>query len=153
MSRESRLLVILLVIGGVGVSGLMVVANQYRRALAVHGGPGSAAFEDASAHAVRLVDGFLAARQAAKAVVARYPAGIKELTSEATLAYRVERSNAFAAHRMSYDDYAAVRAAWRAFRAGQPLNDRALLAAFQAKRSALDEAALGPIEVLDDAIK
>src|SRR5262245_7477719 len=109
MSREGRLLVILMVIGGVGVCGLMVVANQYRKALAANAGAG---LEDAQAHALRLVDGFLAARQAAKAVVTRDPDGIKTLTPEATLAYRAERSAAVNAHRMSYDDYAAVRAAW-----------------------------------------
>jgi hypothetical protein len=153
MSRESRLLVILLVIGGVGVSGLMVVANQYRKALATHAGPGSAGFEDAPAHAARLVDGFLAARQAAKAVVAHYPLEIKQLTTEAILAYRTERSKAFTAHRMTYEEYAAVRAAWRAYRDGKAVSDPALRAALQGRKSALDEASLGPIEVVDDAIK
>jgi len=146
MSRESRLLVILLVLGGVGVSGLMVVADQYRKAL-------SADAEDASARAVRLVDGFLAARAAAKAVVARYPAEIEELKADATTIYRAERLKAIAAHRMSYEDYATVRAAWRAFRAGKATSNPALLAAFQARRSALEDAALGPIEAVDDAIK
>jgi hypothetical protein len=153
MSRESRLLVILLVIGAVGVSGLLVVANQYRKALDASTGPGAADAEDASAHAVRLVDGFLAARAAAKAVVARYPVEINELKAGATTVYRAERFNAFAAHRMSYEDYAAVRAAWRAFRAGKTASDPALLAAFQARKSALEDAALGPIEAVDDAIK
>ena len=153
MSRESRLLVILLVIAGIGVAGLMVVANQYRKALAANAGALSVGLEDPPAHAARLVDGFLAARQAAKAVVARHPVEIKELNAEATLAYRAARSNAFAAHRMSYEEYAAVRADWRAFRAGRPVSDRALLAAFQSRRSALDDAALGPIESVDDAIK
>jgi len=153
MSRESRLLVILLVIGAVGVSGLMVVANQYRKALSANAGPAGAAAEDAAARAVRLVDGFLAARAAAKAVVLRHPAEIEALGADATLAYRAARLNAFAAHRMSYEDYASVRAAWRAFRAGAPMSDPALLTAFQTRRSALDEAALGPIETVDDAIK
>jgi hypothetical protein len=152
MSRESRLLVILVVIAAVGVSGLMVVANQYRKAFAGNGVPGSADAENASDHAVRLVDGFLAAREAAKAVVARYPDKIKQLTADAVNAYRIERFNAFSAHRMTYDDYVSVRAAWRAFRAGKPVNDPALLAAFQARRAALEDAALGPIEALDDAI-
>jgi len=153
MSRESRLVVILLVIAGVGVSGLMVVANQYRKALVTPASPGIGGVEDASAHAARLVDGFLAARRAVKAVATKYPAGIKELTSEATLAYRAGRLAAFSAHRMSYEDYAVVRAAWREYRAGAPVGDAALLAAFRAKGSALDDAALGSIEALDDAIK
>jgi hypothetical protein len=153
MSRESRLLVILLVIGGVGVSGLMVVANQYRKALAANAGAGSAGFEDAPAHAARLVDGFLEARRAAKAVVARYPLEIKQLTTEAILAYRTERSIGFSAHRMTYGEYAAVRAAWRAYRDGKVVNDPALLAAFRARRGALDDATLGPLEAVDDAIK
>jgi hypothetical protein len=153
MSRESRLLVILLVIGGVGVSGLMVVANQYRKALATNAGPGSAGFEGAQAHAARLLGGFLAARQAAKTVVARYPQEIKQLTTEAILAYRTERSKGFTAHRMTYEEYAAVRASWRAYRDGRAVNDPALLAVFRGRRSALDEASLGPIEVIDDAIR
>ncbi len=151
MSRESRLLVILLVIAAVGVSGLMLVADQYRKALLADAGPGGA--KAAPEPAVRLVDGFLAARRSAKAVVARYPVEIKELTAEATLAYRAARRNAFAAHRMSYEDYASVREAWRAFRAGKPMSDPALLAAFESRRSALDDASLGPIEAVDDAIK
>jgi hypothetical protein len=153
MSRESRLLVILLVIGGVGVSGLMVVADQYRKALSANAGPGTADAEDASARAGRLVDGFLAARAAAKAVVARYPVEIEQLKADATSVYRAERLNAIAAHRMSYEDYATVRAAWRAFRAGKATSNPALLAAFHARRSALEDAALGPIEAVDDAIK
>ena len=162
---------VLVVIAAVGVSGLMLVANQYRRTLVGSALPGSADAEDASVHAVRLVDGFLAAREAAKAVVARYPGKIKQLTAvltgdfgevqgqkmsanaDATSAYRIERFNAFAAHGMTYEDYAAVREAWRAFRAGKSLNDPALVAALQARAKALEDAALGPIEALDDAIK
>ena len=151
MSRESRLLAILLGIAVVGVSGLMVVADQYRKALVGNARPGGG--ESASAHALRLVDGFLAARQAAKGVVLRYPVEIRELDAGATLAYRAARLNALAAHRISYDDYAAVRAAWRAYRAGKPMRDPALFAAFESRRGALDDAALGPIESVDDAIK
>lgn len=153
MSRESRLLVILVVIAAGGVSGLMVVANQYRKAFAGNALPGSADAEDASVHAVRLVDGFLAAREAAKAVASRYPGKIEPLTADAVNSYRTERFKALSAHGMTYDDYVSVRAAWRAFRAGKPVNDPALLAAFQARRAALDDAALGPNEALDDAIK
>ena len=171
MSRESRLVVILAVMAVIGVSGLMVVANQYRKALAVNTTPGSAAGEQASIRAIRLVDGFLAAREAAKAVIARYPGKIRQLTAvvtgdfsavqgqrmsanaDASSSYRIERFNALSAHRMTYEDYASVRAAWRAWRAGQPVGDPALLAAFQARRTALEDAALGPVEALDDAIK
>src|SRR5260221_318671 len=60
MTRQSRLVVILLVIAAVGVSGLMVVANKYRKALGGNGTSGSAASEEARAHAARLVDGVLA---------------------------------------------------------------------------------------------
>jgi len=171
MSRESRLVVFLVVIAAFGVSGLLVVANQYRKAFVANGVPGSAEAADATIHAIRLVDGFLAAREAVKAVVARYPGKIKQLTAvvtgdfsevqgqrmsgnaDATSSYRIERFNAFAAHKMTYEDYAAVRAAWRAFRAGKPVSDPALEAAFQARRAALEDAALGSVEALDDAIK
>ena len=170
MSREFRLLVILAVMAAIGVSGLMLVANQYRKTLA-NTVPGTAAGEDASVHAVRLVDGYLAAREAAQAVVERYPGKIKQLTAVVTgdftevqgqrmsanadtsSAYRIERFNAFTAHGMTYEDYAAVRAAWRTFRAGELVSDPALVAAFQARRAALEDAGLGPVEALDDAIK
>jgi len=153
VSRESRLLVILLVIGAVGVSGLMVVANQYRKALVANARPAGAGAEDASVHATRLVDGFLAARKAARAVVARYPREIEALPADAASAYHLGRSNALAAHRMTHDDYASVRTAWRAFQAGNPVSDPALLAVFQARRGALTEASLGSLEAVDDAIK
>ena len=170
MSRESRLLATLVVIAVVGVSGLMLVANQYRKALE-RTGHGRADGEEASVRAVRLVGGYLAARQAAQAVVARYPEKIKQLTAvvtgdftevagqrmssdaEATSAYRIERFNAFSALGMTYDDYASVRSAWRSFRAGGLVNDPALVAALRARRTELEDAGLGPVEALDDAIK
>jgi len=170
MRRESRLIVILAVIAAIGVSGLMLVANQYRKAWET-AAPESAKARDASVDAVRLVEGYLAAREAAKAVVARYPDEIKQLTAvvigdfsemqgqsmsanaDATSAYRIARFNAFSAHRMTYDDYAAVRAAWRTYRAGGLVADPALAAAFQASLAALEDASLGSVEAVDDAIK
>ena len=170
MTRESRLLLTVVVMSGLGVAGLMLVANQYRKALVntVHGKAGG---EDASLRAVRFVDGYLAARAAAKAVVEKYPGKIKQLTAVVTgdfsevagqrmssnadtsSTYRIDRWNAFTAHGMTYEDYAAVRAAWRAYRVGGVVDDPALVAAFQARRVQLEEADLGPVEALDDAIK
>lgn len=147
MSRESRLLVILVVIAAIGVTGLMVVANQYRRALT------SSEIASASERAARLVDGYLAAREAAKSVAARYPDTIRESTADVVLAYRAARFNALAAYEMTEQDYAVVRAAWRAFRVGGRLDDEALEMAFQARRAALEGAGLGPLESVDDAIK
>ena len=170
MSRESRLVVILAVIAAIGVSGLMLVANQYRKALP-NTVPGRAGGEDGSVQAVRLVGGYLAAREAVKAVVERYPGKIRQLTAvvtgdfsevagqrmsanaDTTSAYRIERFNAFTAQGMTYEDYALVRAAWRTFRAGGVVSDLALVAAFQARRAELEDAGLGPVEALDDAIK
>ena len=153
MSRESRLVMILVVMAAIGVSGLMLVANQYRRALDASAAPGGADAMDASVRAVRLVDGFLAAREAAKSVAAQYPGTIEQLTAPAMSSYRLERFNALSAHGMTYEDYAAVRASWRAYRAGEPVDDAALAAAFRARSRALEDAALGPIEAVDDAIK
>jgi hypothetical protein len=144
VTRESRLIVVLLVIAAIGVSGLLFVGEQYRKALAR--GTGT---EDASARAVRMVDGFLAARAAAKSVVARNPGNEGDVAA----AYRIERFNALAARRMSSTDYAAVRAAWRRYRAGEPVTDVALQAAFTARRDELGAADLGASEDLDDAIK
>ena len=41
MSRKSRLVVILILIAAAGIGGLMVVANQYRRAVATTGTDGA----------------------------------------------------------------------------------------------------------------
>jgi len=170
MTRESRLLVIVAVMAAIGVSGLMLVANQYRKTLA-NTVPGTAAGEEATVRAVRFVDGYLAAREAAQAVVEKYPEKIKKLTAvvtgdfsevagqrmssnaETSSTYRIDRWNAFTAHGMTYEDYAAVRAAWRAYRVGGVVDDPALVAVFQARRVQLEEADLGPVEALDDAIK
>jgi len=170
MTRESRLLLTIVVMSGLGVAGLMLVAHQYRRALTntVHEKAGG---EDSSIRAIRLVDGYLAARAAAKAVVEKYPGKIKQLTAvvtgdfndeagqrmssnaDATSAYRIERFNAFTARRMTYEDYASVRAAWRTYRSGGRVDDPALVAVFRARRAMLESADLGPVEALDDAIK
>jgi hypothetical protein len=53
---------------------------------------------------------------------------------------------------MTLEDYAVVRAAWRTYLAGGPVGDPALLSAFEARRGDLDDASLGPVETLDDAI-
>jgi len=125
MSRESRLIAILVVIAAVGVSGLMVVASQYRKALL------NFELADATERAARLVDGYLAAHAASE----------------------TERGNALSAHGMTEQDYAAVREAWRAFRVGGRVDDPALAAAFQARRSALEGADAVPVEAANGAIK
>jgi hypothetical protein len=147
MSREYRLIVILVAIAAAGVTGLSIVANQYKEALE------RAKIEDASSRAARLVDGYLAARRAAKAVVARYPGAGAELPADGENAYRKERFDAFSAHGMTFEDYAVVRTAWRTYRRGGPVSDPALVAAFEARRGDLDEASLGPVESLDDTIR
>ena len=145
MSRESRLVAILLVIAAIGVAGLRVVANQYQKALS----GAEAVREDAATRASRLVDGFIAAREAAQSVVARYRGRPDDLKS----VYRIERFNAFSAHGMTYEDYAAVRAAWRTFRTTGHAHDPALVAVFQERTAALEGVSPDSIEVLDDDIK
>jgi hypothetical protein len=147
MSRESRLIAILAVIAVIGVSGLMMVADQYRKAIA------NAEIEDAPARAERLVAGFLAARQAVIAVVARNPGTIEDPSSGAAAALRGERLSALAAHGMTFADYVAVRDAWRTFRSGGTVDDPALVAAFEARRVELDDAASGAVEGVDEAIR
>jgi len=163
--------VVLFVISAVGVAGLMVVANQYRKALSGSVAPGSLQDEDGPGRAARWVDGFLAAREATQAVVASDPAGIKQLTaivsgdfrqasrpSQSTHAdvsstYRNQRASALTAHGMTYDDYVSVRRAWRAWTSGAPLNDPALAAVFEERRDELAAAGLGTAEAIDDAIR
>jgi len=171
MTRQTRLIAVLFVISGVGVAGLMMVANQYRKALAGAVVSQRGAVEAAPARAARLVDGFLAARRAVQLVIVREPAGVRRLTAAVTgdgaagegpptgattdvsNAYREQRLNAFVARGLSYDDYTFVRRAWRSWRLGAPVNDPALAAAFAARRDELASASLGPAEALDDAIR
>jgi hypothetical protein len=153
MSRESRLVLSLLAIAIVGVAGLTSIAHQYRKTLVSRPvRPGAAAAVSDSA---RWVDGFLAARSAVKSVASKVRGGVDGMRSdpEAMSSYRIERFNAFTARGMSYDDYAAVRAAWRAFRDGRFTGDPGLAAAFQARRGELDEAWLGPLEEVDDSVR
>ena len=152
MTRESRLVVTLLVISGIGVAGLVLIANQYRKSLASVGARSSGG-QDAAVRAIRLVDGYLAARRAAKTVVDRYPGTAEQPTDDAAAAFRTERWNAFTARGLTYDDYASVRAAWRTFHAGGVVDDQALVAVFRARRAELEAASLGPAEPLDDAIR
>jgi hypothetical protein len=171
VTRQSRLVVTLLVIAGVGVGGLLVVANQYRKALANAPGGSHGSGEATAVRDARRVEGFLAARAAVKSVMSRYPVKIKQLTAvvtgdftgvagqrmtsdvDAASTYRIERFNALAAHNLTYDDYVTIRSDWRAWRSGGPVVDRGLAAAFEARRAELEAAALGPVEALDDAIK
>ena len=174
MTRQTRILIGLGVIAAAGIGGLMVVANQYKKRLgepAAAAAPAAPGDEDATARAARLVDGFIAGRRAAKAVIERYPMKIKQLTAvvtkdfsevkgqrmgsniDAAGAYRVERYNAVTAHGMTFEDYARVRAAWRAWKDGKPVDDPALAAALEAKRAALEDVSLGPAEPFDDVIK
>jgi hypothetical protein len=147
MSRESRLIVILAVIGAAGVIGLTMVANQYRKALE------RVQIEQATRRAEQLVNGYLAAREAAKAVIARYPDSGADLPAEAADAYRSVRFDALSTHGLTYDDYAGVRTAWKTYRGGGVVEDPALAAVFDARRVALDDASRGPVDAVDDAIK
>jgi hypothetical protein len=154
MTRESRIVVTLLVMAGAGVSGLMLVANQYKKAIA-HAAPRSPRSDDATIRAVRLVDGYLAARDAVKHVIETHPVAAEQWSAnpDASNAYRAERFNAFAQRGLTYDDYVLVRGAWRTYRSGGRVEDEALVGAFQARPQALQDADLGPFESLDDAIK
>jgi hypothetical protein len=118
MSREIRLVVILVVIGVVGVFGLAMVAGKYRKALRDDAMTGAAKPEDPAARAVRLVGGFLAARERGED--------------------RAARDSALDAYGMTHEDYASVLSAWRAWSMGEPLADPALAAAFAARRYALE---------------
>lgn len=127
--------------------------------------------ETPSARAARLVDGFLAARVAAQGVAERYPTKMKQVVAAVTKdftgvegkrmgygldvisAYKIDRYNAFTAHGMTFDDYAAVRTAWRAWSAGQPVADDALARAFEAKRGDAEKAGEGLNEAFDDAVR
>ena len=131
---------------GVGVSSLAFVAHQYRKAL-------EARPFDPAADADRLLDGFLAARQAVRAVDARYSGGVRD-NPEAMRALRNERYAAFTVHGMTIEDYAAVRGAWHAARSGAHLSDPSLAEAVRRRPAALTDAALRPdLDELDGEIR
>jgi hypothetical protein len=179
MSRQARLIVVLLAFGVIGTVALSFVAGQYRKRAAIDPAARTTATgalkpdvtEDATVRTAREVDGFLAARVAAQGVRARYGDRFKEVAGAVTgnfegvagkrmatgldviSTYKIERSNALTAHGMAYDDYAAVRAAWRNWSSGAPGGGAAWAAAFERRRGEAEKAGLGEDEGFDDAIK
>jgi aminoglycoside phosphotransferase family enzyme len=151
VSRESRILLTVTFMAGLGVAGLMLVAQQYRKAITTSARRPSGG-DEAAIRGIRLVDGYLAARAAVRGKVDRWSPSSPELTADETEAYRVARWTAFDAHGLTYEDYAEVRAAWRTYRKSGVIDDPALAGAFLARRRQLDQADLGPAEALDDAI-
>ena len=146
MTRQTRLLVILGVMAGVGVGSLAFVADQYRKALVTPP-------RDATADARRLVDGFVAARQAVRSVDAQFGGDVRG-HAEAITAFRNGRYTAFKAHGMTLKDYVDVRNAWRAVRSGSGDVDPRLAEAFRARPATVTDAALSPdLENLDEEIK
>ena len=146
MTRQTRLIVILGVVAGVGVGCLAFIADQYRKALATPQ-------RDAAHDARRLVDGFVAARQAVRSVHARYAGDVRG-RPEALRALRGERYAAFKAHGMTLGDYIAVRSAWRAVHTGSAEADPRLAEAFRARPAMVEDAALAPdLDALDEELK
>jgi len=171
MSRETRLVVTLVAIAVVGVTALAVVANQYRKRVALPSSTDSTPGDSAATRAARLVDGFVEARRAVHVVVAKSPGTMRQLTAAVTgdfsrvkgqqmrpsreivIEYRIARYDAFTGKGLTYEDYVAVRTAWRTWSEGGPVPDASLAAAFEARRADLDQAGLGEFEPYDDAVK
>ena len=147
MTRQNRLIAVLLVIAAVGVCGLMVVANQYRKALGGHDAALGFGATNDPARGARLVEGFLAVRTAVKEAMAPVP------EDRRSSAYGAELDRACAAHGLTRDDYIAVRRAWRSWRAFQPVNDPDLARAFEAHGEAAVAAGMGSFEAIDAAIR
>jgi hypothetical protein len=195
MTREKRLIVSVVAIGLVGIAALGVLARQLGSRVpqkSVHdlppaatpgpdlssptppapaSAPSAAGPEQAAPpSAALLVEGFLAGRKAAAAVIARYPIKFKSIAAALSgdyasmkgvrtgievnemATYKVERYEAFAAAGLGQADYERVRAAWRSWRSGGRV-DSALAEAFEENRQALTRADLGPYERLDDEVK
>jgi hypothetical protein len=140
VSRQSRLIVVLLVMAALGVAGLSIVANQYRRALSRSRDAGGAA---GTPSAARRVDAFLVVRQAMREAASLHP-------KEARDRCRSARARALAAQGVTPADYAQVRDAWRALAAGRAVDDPALARELRSRPMVLAEGALGPLESLDD---
>ena len=171
MSRETRLVVTLAAMAVLGVTALAIVANQYRKRVPPPASTESAGAESDAARAARMVEGFLAARQAVREVTAKSPGTMRQLTAAVTgdfsgvagqqmrpsreivVEYRIARFDGFTAKGITYEDYVAVRAAWRAWSQGGTVPDASLAAALEARREDLDGAGLGEFEPYDDAVK
>ena len=146
MTRQIRLILILGVMAGAGVGSLAFVANRYRKALETPS-------RDATGEARRLVDGFVAARQAVRSVDARYAGDVRG-RAEALRVLRNERYAAFKAHGMTMQDYVTVRGVWRAVHTGAPAGDEILAEAFRARPAVVADAALLPdLDALDEELK
>jgi len=158
MTRETRLVVILVVFGAAGVTALAFVAHQYERALASRKEAPAAARPDRSdatpAAAMPLVEAFVAVREAVSAAAAR--AGVRpedrNFGEEALAACRIARLSAGAAHGIDDDTYVRLSDAWRAWSRGEPV-EAPLRDAFEARRPATSRENLGRYDALDAAIK
>jgi len=160
MNRETRMISILVGFAVVGVSALAFVADQYKKKLTLTPAgtvetqaPPTGLQPDLAAPAPadsRLVEAFVAARTAGRAVCDRFGVRPEDRTwnAEVLAAYRVSRLAECAARGVSEDEYASVRKAWGAFTHGVAPDDPALARGFAAVR----RDAVGPFDALDEAV-
>ncbi|HEX4823093.1 MAG TPA: hypothetical protein VFV19_02155 [Candidatus Polarisedimenticolaceae bacterium] len=157
MTRETRIIVILVGFGAAGVGALAFVAHQYERALGPKATTQAAVSHDTKADAgaaLPLVDAFLAVRAAQARAAERLGVKADDRTfgDEALAACRVARLSTAGALGIDGAAYLRVRDAWRAWSRGEAV-EPALASAFQARLPSTSRERLGPGDALDLAIK
>jgi hypothetical protein len=141
MSRQTRTLLVLLVLGLCGTVVLALMAHRYLRLLGPPGGGGGAV----AAAALADVDAFIEVRRTVReALDARARATDSDLAR-----VQAARDRALARSALDAAAYARVRSAYRAWRAGRVDAGAALGAALEQRRAALEAVALGDYEGLD----
>lgn len=179
MSRETRLVVVLVGIALAGITTLALVAHLYQKRMPSAPAPaassGSAApqggQDDPDRKARRQVEAFVAVRKAVQAYIAKEPHRVKRVVATITGkfdgvagertspsmdvlgGYRQARYDAVRAAGITNEEYTATRTAFLAWISGGPVTDPALGAALAARADEVRAAALGDAEALDAAIR
>jgi hypothetical protein len=165
MSRESRIVAILLGFGVAGLGALWFAADRYQHLAPSTPAPPVAAARGLrpdlpaaggeAASVSRPLDAFVAARLAGRAICERFGVSPEDRSwsTEVLAAYRIARLSALAEHEVTDARYAEIRAAWRDWSAGKPVSDRALASRLDARRAELLRDDLGRFEALDQAIE
>jgi hypothetical protein len=166
-----RALIVIAVMAIVGVSALAWMARRYASIVPQPTGEGlgGAAAAAGPGAALQEVDAFVAVRRPLKAMVSEDPRGFRQLAGQAAgnpsaggalnenfvlmTNFRMRRQAQLEATGLKLERYAALRAAYRDWKAGRALADAGLAAAFELRRSVLAEVELGDGEALDDAMQ
>jgi hypothetical protein len=175
MTRQNRLIVILVAIGVLGTGVLVALAHHLRSRLpgpAAHGSVATSPVGSAVAtgREAGAVDAYLAGRRASGKVLTENPKNAKQLEAvtsghydiakgqrmasdvDFAIKYKIARYDALTAAGSSEAEYEAVRTAYRSWKSGGTCAP-AFAGAFESKRADLAAVELGNLEGFDDQVK